>query len=209
MAHQELIILPGWAEGKRQLARFLELLRDSGYLPRLMAKPEAHSEKIPVLAHSGGCYQKWSSTATREVILLAPPFLVDGMWTNQELLRRARLRTKQLNERARQQRAYAFRLRSRLRMLLSIRSTIRHRQAVRSIGLIDELSAWLASDPQRHLTVLLYQDDPWTDAKAAEAFRLLPNTKVVVAKGDHDDLTRRPEKAARLITRHTSLNLIK
>lgn len=145
-----------------------------------------------IAAHSGGTYQHWSKINAKQLILIAPPWHSLGRFTNGELLRRARLRRREASGRR-------ITLQT-LRFLASIRSTLRHRKAVREIDLLRELTQWLAHDISRHVKIYIYEGDMWTDRDIVEACSILPRTKVKVLKGDHDDIRRKPAALVNILS---------
>ena len=187
-----LTIVPGWGEGKRQMNAAVGEFDERGIETQYSRTLSARRTYEDIVAHSGGCYQYWSKIQADRIFLIAPPWHSLGRFTNLELARRARARHK---DKASHQSVVQT-----LRFLASVRSTLRHRRAVREIDLLGELTDWLNQDKNRQVELVFYKGDIWTDMEIKQAFGILPRTRTTVLQGNHDDLRHRPADIVKLVS---------
>lgn len=166
------------------MTKALHELRGAGLEAVYSRTLSPRSKYDVIIAHSGGTYQRWSKAQANRLFLVVPPWDKVGSFTVRELSRRARARHRDPDSRQSTLQT--------LRFLASLRSTLRHTRAVRSINLLGELSDWLGQDTARQIDLIVYERDLWTDGEIKTAFAVLPRTSITVLKGNHDDLGRQP-----------------
>ena len=188
-----ITVVPGWGEGKRQMREAVQGLNLAGIKTSYSRSVARNKPYDTIVAHSGGTYQYWSHIQATHLILVAPPWHTLGRFTTAELSRRVKSRRR---DRVSKPSVYES-----LRFLASIRSTLRHSRAVREIDLLGELTGWLEQDKKRHIDLVIYRNDVWTDPEIQHDFTVLPRLSMTVLDGHHDDLHRRPRELIRLIAK--------